>query len=55
LHLRRGIKGAAPIGLERLTELDAAVHAQQIVDGDGVARILWIAPGRNRRWRLDCS
>ena len=55
LHLRRGIKGAAPIGIERLAELDAAVHAQQIVDGDRVARILGIAPGRNRRRRLDCE
>jgi len=53
--VRGGIEGAAPIGIERLTELDAAVHAQQIVDGDRVARILGIAPGRNPRWCLDCE
>jgi hypothetical protein len=53
--VRRRVEGAAPIGIERLAELDAAVHAQQIVDGDRVSRILGIAPGRDRRWCLDCE
>ncbi len=36
-------------GGERLADVEAAVHAQQVVDRDGAARVLRVGPGGDRR------
>ena len=48
-HVGGGIEGGGGAGGEGIADVEAAVHAQQVVDGDRVTRIARIGPGGDRR------